>query len=74
MSRFTILVGFLGILKAWSEERSPLYGLRMRPIFRLRLQRSHFRASAPSSPDRQPRLPQPSWVTTKETAAWRFGA
>jgi hypothetical protein len=34
----------------------------------------HFPASEPSSPDTGEDLPQPSWATTKETAAWRFGA
>lgn len=28
----------------------------------------------PSSPACWPPLPQPSWATTKETTAWRFGA
>jgi hypothetical protein len=71
MSILTVFVGFFGVPESRGEVRSPLCGPRMRPIFRRWQSRPHFRAFEPSS---RPNLLQPSWVTTKETAAWRFGA
>jgi hypothetical protein len=67
MSRFSTFAGFLGVSEAVGEERSPLCGPLMRSILRPALSKPYCRASEPSAP-------QPSWVTTKETAAWRFGA
>ena len=70
MSILTVFEGFFGVPKTRGKVRSPLCGPLMRSIFRRWQSRPRFRASEPSWPD----LLQPSWVTTKETAAWRFGA
>jgi hypothetical protein len=67
MSRFARFVVFLGVPQTRGEARSALYGPLMRPVFRRARSKPYCRASEPSAP-------QPSWVTTKETAAWRFGA
>jgi hypothetical protein len=67
MSRFGTFVGFSGVPETRGKARSPLCGPLMRPIFRRARSKAYSRASEPSAP-------QPSWVTTKETAAWRFGA
>jgi hypothetical protein len=67
MSRFTEFVGFFGVSETQGEARSPLCGPLVGPILRRARSKPYCRASEPSAP-------QPSWVTTKETAAWRFGA
>ena len=74
MSRFDECMWFLGVPKTRGGHRAPLCGPPMRPIFWPWRSRPYFRATEPSSPDTECVLPQPSWVTTKETAAWRFGA
>ena len=75
MSRFTIYAWFLGVPEARGGVAAPLYGLPMRSIILAAAINSRvFDASKSSSPDSWCCVPQPSWATTKETAAWRFGA
>jgi len=66
--------GFFGVSEAWGGERSSLQGLPMRPFFWPWRSTPCFAPSEASAPDSWPRLPHPSWATTKERAAWRFGA
>jgi hypothetical protein len=70
MSILLVFMVFFGVPETWGKVRSPLCRPLMLPIIRRWQSRSHFRASELSWPS----LLQPSWVTTKETAAWRFGA
>ena len=66
---------FLGVPEIWGGVRSPLWGLAVQPIFRPRRSKPRFPVPEPFlSPQSWPRLPHPSWATTKERAAWRFGA
>ncbi len=74
MSRFAISEWLSGVPEARGGVVAPLCGLPMRSIFWPRRSVPYFPAPEPSSPDCWAWLPQPSWVTTKETAAWRFGA
>ena len=73
MSSIAGSVGFLGVAELRGGVRSSLCGRPMQPIFRPRPVMPRFPA-APSLPQSLPRLPHPSWATTKEKAAWRFGA
>jgi integrase len=74
MSRCAGFVWFLGELEIRGGVRSPLCGLPVQPIFRPRPSTPRFRVCEPLSPNSWPLLPHPSWATTKERAAWRFGA
>jgi hypothetical protein len=59
---------FSGVSRARGRPRSWLWSRPAPSIF----------ASSPSSESSSPEpvscVPQPSWVTTMETATWRFGA
>ena len=65
---------FLGVLEARGRVRSPLYGPPMRPFLWPWRSTPCFAPPKASSPDSWSRLLHPSWATTKERAAWRFGA
>ena len=65
----------LGVPEIRVRIRSPRCGLPVRSIFRARPSKPRF--AVPElfpSPQSWARLPHPSWATTKERAAWRFGA
>ncbi len=74
MSRYAGSEWFLGVPEIRGGVRSPLCGLAVQPIFRPRPSKPRFAVPEPLSPQSGPRLPHPSWATTKERAAWRFGA
>ena len=54
--------------------RSALCELPTRPLLWPRASKRCFRAPESSPSASRPGVPHPSWATTKETAAWRFGA
>jgi len=74
MPRYVRWIGSWGVSRPRGGRRSPLCGLPTRPIFWPWPSRRYVPASESSSPEPRRRVPQPSWATTKETAAWRFGA
>jgi hypothetical protein len=74
MSRCVGYEWFVGVPEIRGHVGSPLCGRPVQPIFRPRPSKSRFPVPAPLSPQSWPLLPHPSWATTKERAAWRFGA
>ena len=74
MECYVLWTWVLGVSEPRGRRRSALCGLPMRPSFRPRRSKGRLPVPEPLSPDSRCRLPQPSWVTTAERAAWGFGA
>ena len=74
MSRFTVKAWFLGVPEGWGGTRSRLWELPTRSIFGCWRSRRRFRVPEQLSSVSWLSLSHPSWATTKERTAWRFGA
>ena len=74
MSVYVAWSRFAGVAEAKGGGRSPLWELPTRSFSgTLAAKRCLSEFAAPWA-EAAGALPQPSWATTKETAAWRFGA